>query len=71
MTALQSFVRRLNLTQTNTPRAAVLAQGVAQSIGAKEVAAAARWGGLVGLVAFWLIEPYDWLRSLREGEPEA
>jgi hypothetical protein len=70
MSALQSFVRRLNLTQTSTPRALVMAQGLVGSIGATEVAAAARWGGAVGLVAFWFVEPYDWIRSLREGEPK-
>lgn len=70
MSALQSLVRRLNLTQMNVPRAAVMAQAAAGAVSAKEVGAAARWGGVVGLVAFWLIEPYDWLRSLRDGEPE-
>lgn len=70
MSALQSFVRRMNLTQTNMPRAAVMAQDVATSITTTELGAAARWGGVVGLVAFWLIEPYDWLRSLRDGTPE-
>jgi hypothetical protein len=28
-----------------------------------DVGAAARWGLLVGLTAFWFIEPYDWIRS--------
>lgn len=70
MSALQSFVRKLNFSGTNVPRVLGMAQGIVTKVGAGELAAAARWGGMVGLVAFWFVEPYDFIRSLREGEPE-
>lgn len=71
MSALFSFVRRVNLTEMNVPRVLTMGQSIAGKIGVPEVGAAARWGGAAGLTAFWLIEPYDWIRSLREGDPDA
>ncbi len=71
MSSLRSTVRKLNVLQTNTPAAARLAQSAVVRIGGGEIGTAARWGGAVGLIAFWLIEPYDWIRSLREGDPDA
>lgn len=71
MSALHSFIRKINLTQMNVPEVLIIGQGLAKKVAPQDVAAAARWGGVVGLTAFWFIEPYDWIRSLREGDPDA
>jgi hypothetical protein len=71
MSAMREVVRKLNLNGSTTPAVLGAAQSVVRSIGATEIAAAARWGGVVGLVAFWFVEPYDFIRSLREGPEDA
>ncbi|KAK4530165.1 hypothetical protein CCYA_CCYA03G1022 [Cyanidiococcus yangmingshanensis] len=48
---------------TTTPRALPLLQQVYRKLRPADLGAAARWSLLVGVTAFWFIEPYDWLRS--------
>lgn len=57
MSALHTFVRRLNLTAMTTPAILRIGQQGARDIGSPEVVAAARWGVAAGLVIYWMIEP--------------
>lgn len=66
MSALHNFVRRLNVMDLSTPRVLVGVQNAVRVVGKPEIGTAARWGLALGLTAFWFIEPYDWIRSLRE-----
>jgi hypothetical protein len=64
---IRAFVRRLNLTGTDTPRLLAVGQEAVRRIGAPEIAAAGRWGLAVGLIAFWFIEPYEFIAARRGG----
>lgn len=57
MSAIHTFIRKLNFTQLNTPGILRVGQQLTRNIGTPEVAAAARWGVALGLVAYWMIEP--------------
>ena len=57
MSAVTAFVRKLNLTQMNTPAILRTGQSVSQKVGIPEAGAAARWGVAVGLIVYWMIEP--------------
>lgn len=57
MSSLATFVRRINLTQSNTPRILCNAQIASRLISGPELAAAARWGVAVGMIAYWMVEP--------------
>jgi hypothetical protein len=46
-----------------SPRGVPALQQLFRRLRPVDVGAAARWGLLVGLTAFWFIEPYDWIRS--------
>lgn len=57
MSAVTAFVRKLNLTQMNTPAILRTGQSLSQKVGIPEAGAAARWGVAVGLIVYWMIEP--------------
>jgi hypothetical protein len=54
---------RGNYIDTTTPRIVPFLQQAYRKLRPVDLGAAARWSLLVGLTVFWLIEPYDWLRS--------
>jgi hypothetical protein len=65
MSSMRQIVRKMNFSSMTTPAVLGAAQSAATTIGKTEIAAAARWGGAVGLIAFWFIEPYDFIAGLR------
>lgn len=63
MSKMREFIRKMNFISPTMPGIMSTGQYVALRIGSTELAAAARWGGAFGLLAFWFIEPYDYIRA--------
>ncbi|OSX79081.1 hypothetical protein BU14_0087s0028 [Porphyra umbilicalis] len=63
MEALRKVVMRQNVLSMTTPPVLRGAQALVGAAGTADVGAAARWGAVLGLTAFWFIEPYDFLRK--------
>jgi hypothetical protein len=67
---IRAYARRLNFNATNTPRVLAVGQEAVRRMRGPELAAAGRWGVTVGLIAFWFIEPYEFIAN-RFGRDDA
>ncbi|GAB0497595.1 hypothetical protein MMPV_008930 [Pyropia vietnamensis] len=63
MDALRKLVLRQNVVGMTTPPIFRGVQSLVGMTGTSDVTAAARWGAVLGLTAFWFIEPYDFIRK--------
>lgn len=63
MEAMRKFVLRQNVVGMTTPPVLRGVQSLVGMTGTSDVTAAARWGAVLGLTAFWFIEPYDFIRK--------
>lgn len=61
----------MNFTSMQHPEILGIGQAVYKNVGTVDATAAARWGGVIGLLAYWFVEPTFERFKAQPEEPEA
>lgn len=64
MESVRKFVMRQNFKSMTTPAVLDGAQTLVGMTGGADVAAAVRWGAVLGLTAFWFVGTWRWCRGI-------